>query len=194
MSLESLAMNENVWAVAASRLTEKDKAYIDLDITVQLDDVLSSVNDRRRECEAKWWAVKKVVLRDLSINLAVWIEKVVAVGEVAVSYDPGHAALPWAAVRFLLTVCSHGTLCSMLPLLKSLQVSVKDVQQYAVVLEGMERVSHIVTYQNIVEKLFIRDNSNAASRLKDAITNMYVSILTFLGKAKKFYSKSTARK
>lgn len=26
------------------------------------------------------------------------------VGDVAVSYDPGHAALPWALVRFLLKV------------------------------------------------------------------------------------------
>lgn len=156
--------------------------------------MLSSVNDKRRECEAKRWAVKHVVLRDLFKKIAVWIEKFVAVGDVAVASDPGHAALPWAAVRFLLIVCSPATSCPTLALLMSLQVSVKDVQQYAVVLEGIERVSHIVTYYKIVQQLFIRDNSEAASRLKDAVTKLYMSILTFLVKAKKFYLKSTASK
>jgi hypothetical protein len=27
------------------------------------------------------------------------------VGDVAVQYDPAHAALPWAGIRFLLQVC-----------------------------------------------------------------------------------------
>lgn len=39
-------------------------------------------------------------------KIAVWIQKFVEVGDVAVSYDPGYAALPWAAVRFLLKVRS----------------------------------------------------------------------------------------
>lgn len=46
----------------------------------------------------------KVVLRDVFAKIAFWIEKFVEVGDVAVQYDPGHAALPWALVRFLLKV------------------------------------------------------------------------------------------
>lgn len=46
----------------------------------------------------------KIVLRDVFAKIAFWIEKFVEVGDVAVQYDPGHAALPWALVRFLLKV------------------------------------------------------------------------------------------
>ncbi|KAI5789325.1 hypothetical protein FPQ18DRAFT_261600, partial [Pyronema domesticum] len=33
------------------------------------------------------------------------IEKVIPIGDVISSYDPAHAALPWAAFRFTLQVC-----------------------------------------------------------------------------------------
>ena len=39
-------------------------------------------------------------------GIAVWIRRFIAVGDVAVQYDPGHAALPWAAFRLVLQV-SH---------------------------------------------------------------------------------------
>jgi hypothetical protein len=31
-----------------------------------------------------------------------WIDRFKDVGDNAVQYDPGHAALPWAAIRFIL--------------------------------------------------------------------------------------------
>lgn len=36
----------------------------------------------------------------------VWVNKFKEVVDVAIQYDPVHAALPWAAVRFLLQVKS----------------------------------------------------------------------------------------
>ena len=33
-----------------------------------------------------------------------WVRKFVEVGDVVAQYDPGHAALPWALVRFVLQV------------------------------------------------------------------------------------------
>ena len=95
---------ENLWELAATRLSEKDKQYIDFNSTTKLDDLLSDVKRRRQECEQRQWTVKKVVLRDLFTKIAKWVEKFVEAGDVAVQYDPVHAALPWAAVRFLLKV------------------------------------------------------------------------------------------
>ena len=37
------------------------------------------------------------------------LNKFVSVGDVAVSFDPAHAALPWAAVRAVLVVCKPNT-------------------------------------------------------------------------------------
>ena len=46
----------------------------------------------------------KIVLRDIFAKVAAWIQTFVEAGDIAVQYDPGHAALPWALVRFLLKV------------------------------------------------------------------------------------------
>lgn len=45
-----------------------------------------------------------VVLRDLFSKIVTWIDRFKQVGDIVVQYDPAHAALPWAGVRFLLQV------------------------------------------------------------------------------------------
>lgn len=55
------------------------------------------------------WKYKKsngedVILRDLFEKMAKWVNKFKEFGDIAVQYDPAHAALPWACVRFLLQV------------------------------------------------------------------------------------------
>ena len=46
-----------------------------------------------------------VVLRDVAGGIVLWLNKFKEIGDVAVSFDPVHAALPWAGVRLLLQVC-----------------------------------------------------------------------------------------
>ena len=75
-----------------------------------INDILESLEWRKQECVDKQWTVSRggnrnaVVLRDVFTKVAVWINKFMAVGDIAVQYDPGHAALPWALIRFLLKV------------------------------------------------------------------------------------------
>ena len=38
---------------------------------------------------------------DVFTKTTLWIEKSIVVGDVGVQFDPVHAALPWAAFRFL---------------------------------------------------------------------------------------------
>ena len=79
-----------------------------------MDDLLAAVIDRKRDCQEKKWTVERgrernaIVLRDVFTKIATWVEKFVECGDCAVQYDPGHAALPWAAVRFLLKVETYG--------------------------------------------------------------------------------------
>ena len=96
----------DLWSLAAARLRDEDRKILDFGATVNLDELLSNVKDSRYECQRKQWTVNILILRDVFSKFAVWIQKFVEVGDVAVSYDPGHAALPWAAVRFLLKVRS----------------------------------------------------------------------------------------
>ena len=48
---------------------------------------------------------KRIIVRDLADKLISWVSKFVAVGDTLIQYDPGHAAIPWAIIRFLLQVC-----------------------------------------------------------------------------------------
>jgi hypothetical protein len=48
---------------------------------------------------------KTFVVRDLADKILSWVEKFKEIGDIAVQYDPGHAALPWAGVRLILQAC-----------------------------------------------------------------------------------------
>jgi len=48
---------------------------------------------------------KRIIVRDLADKLTNWMSKFVAVGDTLMQYDAGHAAIPWAIVRFILQVC-----------------------------------------------------------------------------------------
>lgn len=47
-----------------------------------------------------------MILRDVLDKIVRWIDIFKQVGDVAVQYDPAHAALPWAGIRFILQVYS----------------------------------------------------------------------------------------
>ena len=71
--------------------------------------VLATVIIKKEECESKQWTIhagngRTVTIRNIFEKIAQWIWKYVAVGDVAVQYDPAHAALPWAIIRFILQV------------------------------------------------------------------------------------------
>ena len=69
------------------------------------DFAIQKVEDARaRALVIKFSSGKTFVVRDAFEKLAAWTTRFIEVGDVAVQYDPAHAALPWAAVRFILKV------------------------------------------------------------------------------------------
>jgi hypothetical protein len=103
---------EDLWVRAAKTLSEKDQLSIDfnrVDRLKALEDVLVAVEEKKQSCLEKRWKYKNskgedVILRDLFAKIVVWVDKFKEVGDIAVQYDPMHAALPWAAVRLVLQV------------------------------------------------------------------------------------------
>jgi hypothetical protein len=94
-------------------MSKEDQKNIDFDGSDKLD-ILSSVlqvtEKSRQECIKKRWRYKRksgetVIFVDLFGKIVKWIDLFKQVGDTAVQYDPVHAALPWAGVRFLLQVC-----------------------------------------------------------------------------------------
>ena len=49
-----------------------------------------------------------IIFVDLFGKIVKWIDHFKQVGDMAVQYDPVHAALLWAGIRFLLQVCDVG--------------------------------------------------------------------------------------
>lgn len=64
-----------------------------------LDQVLKQTRGAQDICLQKQWGFYGV-----ADKLVGWVEKFISIGDVIVSFDPVHAALPWAGLRFLLQV------------------------------------------------------------------------------------------
>jgi hypothetical protein len=74
-----------------------------------VDDILEMARKQKVACESKQWEVKlgsrSFRIRNGLSKIIDWLQKFKEVGDIAVNFDPVHAALPWAAFRFLLVVC-----------------------------------------------------------------------------------------
>jgi hypothetical protein len=110
------ALGRDLWAEALQKLSDKDKAAVlQLCPPPQTNpqshtplQLIAMVEKKREECEEKRWKFningRQIILRDVAEKVIVWINKFKEIGDVAVNFDPIHAALPWAGVRFLLQV------------------------------------------------------------------------------------------
>ena len=98
-----------LWRLANSDLPVKYQAVLQTSSVVGPRDILKDVEDRRKTYDNQQWTIhsgskRTIKPRDLFYKMAHWIQRFVEVGDAAVQYDPAHAALPWAAVRFILKV------------------------------------------------------------------------------------------
>lgn len=111
MSIQS-AQPQDLWAEALAKLRKEDQLRlksVQSDQRTVLEDVLVLVKDKQKESLRKRWSFKRkngdrIVLRDQFEKIADWVTKFIEAGDVVVQFDPHHAALPWAGVKFLLQV------------------------------------------------------------------------------------------
>jgi hypothetical protein len=114
MSSPQVAVQQDLWERAYLLLPAATKAHIDHSRTNRIN-VISAVLDaakaQRQSCISltpKWkWkkpSGEEIIMRDVLERIMKWIHKFKEVGDVVIQYDPTHAALPWAGVRFLLTI------------------------------------------------------------------------------------------
>jgi N-terminal domain of NWD NACHT-NTPase len=83
-----------------------------------LEDVLKAVDEKRKMRLQKRWKDKKggkeIITRDKLDKVLEWVNMFKEAGDIAVQYDPAHAALPWAGVCFLLQVRPYNSILSFL--------------------------------------------------------------------------------
>ena len=101
-----------LWGLALEKLSVEEKAAVSTIVSDSKLDVLqhlrTAAEKKRNDCEDRRWKFevngRQIILRDVADKILVWVDKFKQIGDIAVNFDPVHAALPWAGVRFLLEV------------------------------------------------------------------------------------------
>ncbi|KAH8653142.1 hypothetical protein BGZ60DRAFT_533332 [Tricladium varicosporioides] len=102
----------DLWATAAAQMSDEDRNNINFsypDKLKILSDLLQDTEKSRQECIMKRWRYTRksgetVIFVDLLGKIVKWIDLFKQIGDTAIQYNPIHAALPWAGVRFLLQI------------------------------------------------------------------------------------------
>jgi len=200
----------DLWSEAREKLPEKDKsAVLKLWLPLQTDSwsptdmpqrLISLVEKKRDECEEKRWKFKfngrQIILRDVAEKVIVWINKFKEIGDIAVNFDPVHAALPWAGVRFLLqvrVVSDYQRVKIML-----VKTVVADSQQMGALLIGLDTITNFINRCRIYEILYLSDRhaekagqvSQACLNLEVALVKLYATMLQFLASSNVLYDSN----
>ena len=189
MSALSPAVN-NLWVVALSRLPIEYQSHLADNVVddkpqASLQALLLLVQEKQRKSTEKRWKLRKrsgkvVFIRDLFEKIAHWINKFKEIGDTIVTYDPTHAALPWAGVRFLL------------------HLAISDIELFGSVVEGVEIVSRLITRCGYHEAVYLapigRHTTDSGSLLKDTIIRLYVKILEYLAKSAEYFQRGTSKR
>ena len=175
---------KRLWDEAAKALDDDDDSKLDLGILqshVTINDVHAAVQQKLDQCESKRWQYtksdgEKVVLYKVLQRIVKWVNKFREIGDIAMQYDPAHAALPWAAVRFLL------------------QGAVNSVETFGVMVEGLELTSRVIAVYAEVERNCLRGFSKLKTHLANRIIVLYSAILRYLARASHYFDQSTSKR
>jgi hypothetical protein len=184
-------MASSLWARALASLPEEDQQIFHVssnpppNTSQILDDILSALEAQRDRCKRDRWKIagrdgKSIVIRDVCAKIATYVTKFMGVVDVVVNFDPVHAALPWAGVRFVLQLC------------------LTAFDAFDAIVEGLERATGLIARSpGVLEALTFRHSSclsDAEKALEEDMLKLYGSVLGFLCKAKKHYDRSLASK
>ncbi len=114
----STIYHQELWSQALEKLRVEDEEAIQaLQSTFRtqsqlsktgIDEIFRLLEDVQKKCEEKSFNFhfrgKEIILRDVMGKISYWVSKFKEIGDIAVNFDPIHASLPWAGVRFLLQV------------------------------------------------------------------------------------------
>lgn len=174
----------DLWALAADQLYDDDKCNINFSCLDKLN-ILADLHaeterSRRKSVESRWKYTRKsgetVIIRDIFKRIIWWIDIFKQVGDVVVQYNPMHAALPWAGIRFVL------------------QIAVSDSNKLSAVVEGLVRIAECICRYAVIEGFYIQRTLKATRELERTLVKLYAAILICLSKAKHYLEQGMAKR
>jgi hypothetical protein len=194
----------DLWEDAFQKLSSEDqKAVGKLKISLntrrnfsetiqELLDLTTKVQDK---CQSKSYKFsfkgKEVIMRDVAGKIIFWLNKFKEVGDVAVNFDPVHASLPWAGVRFLLQVCRTSVEGSLLTCAKA---AIAEHEQNGYLITAAEKLSCLISRGAIHERLYQPGtiSEDVLARFDQALVALYVAMLRMIALCHRLLAKNTA--
>ncbi|KAI0903434.1 hypothetical protein F4823DRAFT_568697 [Ustulina deusta] len=149
-SISGPHIQPDLWDAATATLSDDDKRWLERatgDATIPAHNVVDKMivlaTEKQRRCEESGWKTVRlgeyeISLADMASRTIIWLNKFKEIGDIVVQYDPTHAALPWAAVRFIL------------------QAVVMTKEQMAASLAILEKATRIIHRCQVFEGLYNR--------------------------------------
>lgn len=174
----------DLWSQALNNLSEADQKELDLNTKVQdecFDTIQQIITTQLQPKEDSSSVIftrkgKPVTVRVALENIVHWLDNFKKVGDIVIQYDPGHAALPWAALRFVL------------------EAVVNKQTIKAAVLESLEHISETIARFAWIETLYLHAATALRTQLQAAIVKLYVRVLEFLAYVKHRSSRHNYQK
>ncbi|VUC34090.1 unnamed protein product [Clonostachys rosea] len=148
------------WQAALARLSPETQQTLDSlqknnhtsgASSAEIDSIIMLSKSKQAQCGSKQWAVKigsrHVNVRHAFSRMVDWLDKFKAFGDMALNVDPVHAALPWAAFRFIL------------------QSFIAEREQMGYIIAILEDAARLVHHGRVFENLYL----GASSKLQDPI-------------------------
>lgn len=178
-----------LWQKALDALSPKHRDVIPPHLAYKPEELLLELDKCSSQSKGKLIRLpngETFFVRDVLEKTSRWVRNLVAVGDAVVQYDPGHAALPWAAVRLILQVkCPLEAWCQLCRLTENSQMSMNNLDKHAMVLEGIEKISYYLVWSKI-EESSLAVPYDAHDRLEGDFIKLYTAMLMFMARCIRF--------
>ena len=200
----------DLWTRAAESLTDADQqlSHVPEESRTQrlLQDILGEIEKQSQRCLKRRWKIRslngrELIVRDLCAKIVNSINHFSQVGDAAMQWDPGHAAIPWAIFRFVLQVGQLGTGVILARGFFNTnrfmyQLCTNDIEAFEAMLEGLEKISGIICRGKIMEELYLFESggNRDLKAFREALLKLYRSVLEYLTAARKYFEGNSAGK
>jgi ankyrin repeat protein len=171
----------DLWQQAIDTLPDSVAKVLDTTKTGKRDVALAALKaaEAKRELALKKrWRIKRssgqddIIVRDVMEKIIYWIRRFKEIGDQIVQYNPGHAALPWAAFRFLL------------------QTAINDTTIYSGTIEDLEKIASLMARCLELERLYVTTTPALNDQLCEALVKTYAVVLHLLARAVEFFGET----
>ncbi|KAF4627727.1 hypothetical protein G7Y89_g10427 [Cudoniella acicularis] len=180
----STAASQTLWSQAYKKLSDKEREAVQSPqptaaiqgqaFETRIEDLLCVTREAQMKCENDSFKFrfrgKEVILGDVAGKICFWLNKFKEVGDVAVNFDPVHASLPWAGVRFLL--------------------------QRGLLIVTAEKLSCLINRGAIYERLYHPGTipSDVLRNLHESMVEMYATMLRMMALYHRLLDKNFAKR